>query len=159
MECREIIYNDICEQVVDLLQVFKTFDTEYIISQIEKLIRKFKLTKQNADGYLNLRKYYNEQNNNPIVFYTLLCYAFNYQIRFNKDGKYNMPFGKNRSSFNPVLKQKLIAFVENNLKYNNELLKDWISKYNVHYLNGNYANCNYHKIDRSPDIEVLITNY
>lgn len=49
--------------------------------------------------------------------------------------------------------------LSNNLKYDNELLHDWKDKYNIHYLKGDYVNCNYQKIDRSKDIEVLITNY
>lgn len=51
--------------------------------------------------------------------------------------------------------------LSNNLKYDNLYLNEWIynHEYTVHYLNGNYVNCNYHKLDRSKDIEVLITNY
>lgn len=49
--------------------------------------------------------------------------------------------------------------LSNNLKYENPLLDEWIGKYHVHYLNGDYSNCNYHKKDKSKDIEVLITNY
>lgn len=49
--------------------------------------------------------------------------------------------------------------LSNNLKYDNPILDKWKDKYNIHYLNGNYANCNYHKIDKSKDIEVLITNF
>lgn len=51
--------------------------------------------------------------------------------------------------------------LSNNLKYDNPFLDEWKDKYNVHYLNADYTNCNYHKIDRSSgaDIEVLITNY
>lgn len=49
--------------------------------------------------------------------------------------------------------------LSNNLKYNNELLDKWKNKYNVHYLNGDYSNCNYQKKDKSKDVEVLITNY
>ena len=49
--------------------------------------------------------------------------------------------------------------LSNNLKYDNEFLDKWKDKYRIHYLNGDYVNCNYHKIDRSKDIEVLITNY
>ena len=166
------------------------------------------------------------------MFYTLVCYAFHNQIRFNKNGQYNMPFGANRSSFNSKLRRKFIDFVEalhnkdctfsnkdfrdfdfsslgtddfvyadppyfnsvaaynenggwteehekallsilddlndkgikfalsNNLKYDNPLLKEWMQKYTVHYLNADYSNCNYHKKDKtSPDVEVLITNY
>lgn len=49
--------------------------------------------------------------------------------------------------------------LSNNLKYDNPFLEQWKNKYNIHYLKGDYLNCNYQKIDRSKDIEVLITNY
>lgn len=49
--------------------------------------------------------------------------------------------------------------LSNNLKYENPMLDKWKEKYKVYHLNGDYVNCNYHKIDRSKDIEVLITNY
>ena len=43
----------------------------------------------------------------------------------------------------------------------NDILKEWSKKYNIHYLNNTYGNCNYHTKDKSKDstIEVLITNY
>lgn len=49
--------------------------------------------------------------------------------------------------------------LSNNLKYDNSFFGKWKNKYNIHYLNGNYSNCNYQKKDKSQDIEVLITNY
>ncbi len=58
-----------------------------------------------------------------------------------------------------VNKQGIRFALSNNLKYDNPLLDEWKNKYNVHYLNGNYSNCNYQKKDKSKDIEVLITNY
>ena len=82
------------------------------MKEADSIIYRFNLSKENQDGYNNLRDYYNNQNSNPMVFYILLCYAFNNQIRFNQDGKYNMPFGKNRSSFNPILRKRFILFVE-----------------------------------------------
>ena len=69
-----------------------------------------KVTKENKEGYLLFREEYNTGIKDPIKFYTLLCYAFNNQIRFNSKGEYNMPFGKDRSSFNPTLRQKFIDF-------------------------------------------------
>jgi DNA adenine methylase Dam len=43
----------------------------------------------------------------------------------------------------------------------NDILKEWSKKYNVHYLNMDYKNCNYQTKDKSANssIEVLITNY
>lgn len=49
--------------------------------------------------------------------------------------------------------------LSNNLKYENELLNKFKDKYKVYLLSGNYVNCNYHKLDRSKDKEVLIINY
>ena len=230
-KCNKVVYNDIETHVVDLLQHLHTTDVNEAVTAIDTLIEKYDLSKTNAEGYNALRDYYNQDPSDPMVFYTLVCYAFNNQIRFNKNGQYNMPFGKNRSSFNDTLRAKFVAFVEalhnkdctfsnkdfrdfdfsslgtddfvyadppyfnsvaaynenggwteehekallsildnlnnkgikfalsNNLKYNNPLLTAWMQKYTVHYLNANYSNCNYQKKDKSPDIEVLITNY
>ena len=229
--CNKVIYNDNESHVTDLLKHLHMTDVNEALTVIDNLIEKFDLSKTNAEGYNALRDYYNQDPSNPMVFYTLVCYAFNNQIRFNKNGQYNMPFGKNRSSFNDTLRAKFVAFVEalhnkdcsfsnkdfrdfdfsilgqddfvyadppylnavaaynenggwtsehekallsildnltnkgirfglsNNLKYDNPFLEEWMQKYNVHYLNADYSNCNYHKKDKSPDVEVLITNY
>lgn len=226
-----IIYNDTSEAVVDLLKYLYQKNIETLLNEIDNYIYDYNLSKKNKDGYLKLRDNYNSVRKTPMKFYTLLCYAFNNQIRFNKNGEYNMPFGKDKSSFNPALRQRLINFVEvlhskecfftsisfdefdfedfnsndfvycdppylnsvavynmqggwtekhekslldlldrlndksvkfalsNNLKYDNLLLDEWKNKYNIHYLNANYSNCNYQKKDKSKDIEVLITNY
>ena len=106
------IYNDIETHVTDLLQHLHATDVNETVTAIDKLIEKFDLSKTNAEGYNALRDYYNQDPNDPMVFYTLVCYAFNNQIRFNKNGQYNMPFGKNRSSFNDTLRAKFVAFVE-----------------------------------------------
>jgi DNA adenine methylase Dam len=230
VNAREIIYNDIGAQVVELLNYLSKNKSGILIKDIEKIINLYNLSKTNQEGYLNLRMDYNT-NPDPIKFYTLICYSFNNQIRFNSKGEYNMPFGKDRSSFNPTLKKKFEIFVEklnglncgfcnksfddfdlsnlnnddfvycdppyfgsvatyneqngwteksekrlliildelnnrgikwslsNNLKYGNPLLDIWREKYNTYYLDGDYSNCNYHKSNKSKDIEVLVTNY
>lgn len=166
--------------------------------------------------------------------YVCICYAFNYSIRFNSKGEFNIAFGKDRSCFNNALQERLREFIHriknitftnndfrilkpeklksddfvycdppylitvanynenggwtekdekdllhildslnsNNIKFalsnvlehkskSNDILKEWSKKYNVHYLNHNYGNCNYHTKDKSKNssIEVLITNY
>ena len=57
-----------------------------------------------------------------------------------------------------------VKFALSNVLYSkgeaNLRLMEWSKLYNVHYLDYNYNNCNYHKKDKtSKDIEVLITNY
>ena len=111
-KCNKVVYNDIETHVVDLLQHLHTTDVNEAVTAIDTLIEKYDLSKTNAEGYNSLRDFYNQDPSDPMVFYTLVCYAFNNQIRFNKNGLYNMPFGANRSSFNNKLRQKFIDFVE-----------------------------------------------
>lgn len=106
-----IIANDKLTQVIDLLQVFSEKSSAEIVETINKHIENYKLTTLNSEGYLQLRRDYNADRTWD-KFYTLVCYSFNNQIRFNSKGEYNMPFGKNRSSFNPALQKKLINFVD-----------------------------------------------
>jgi len=231
VKAKKIIYNDICNEVVQILNTFYNMNINNILHEVKHNISKYSLSKENKDGFLQFRNDWNKTKENWIDLYTLICYAFNNQIRFNSKGAYNMPFGKDRSSFNPTLENKLKLFIDslhnknivfcnynfkelkidkllandlvycdppyfnstasynenggwteqdeqdllellddindkgikfalsNNLKYDNPLLKEWIKKYNVHYLNGDYSNCNYQKKDKGDDIEVLITNY
>jgi len=105
-----VVYNELCNQVVELMEYFKDKQIDELLNEIDLIIKTYDLSKENKDGFLKLRDDYNKKPN-PIAFYTMICYAFNYQIRFNQQGKYNMPFGKNRSSFNPSLREKMIRFV------------------------------------------------
>lgn len=41
----------------------------------------------------------------------------------------------------------------------NTFLKEWSTKYNVHYIKRQYRNANYQKINITDTIEVLVTNY
>lgn len=42
----------------------------------------------------------------------------------------------------------------------NKILQNWAKKYNTHYINSNYSNCNYQFKNKDAEtVEVLITNY
>ena len=116
VKAKHIVYNDMSIQLAKMLRYIQSNDIETLIGEIVYYIEKYHLTKTNKDGYLALREDYNSGVRSSMKLYTLLCYAFNNQIRFNKNGEYNMPFGKNRSWFNPVLKQKFIDFHERIVK-------------------------------------------
>ena len=231
VEANRIVYNDVCVQVVDLLKQFYTNNIEDIQNKICETMKKYGLDRSTpgnkeiiSEGYYSLRSSYNE-NPNWLEFYSLVCCSFNNQIRFNKNGGFNLPYGKRY--FNLSMQQNLKRFVDglhsknveflnndfrnidyssrdflyldppylnsfatynesggwseedekdlldilddfdkigkfalsNNLKYQNPMLNAWKNKYNVHFITGDYSNCNYHKTDRSGDVEVLITNY
>lgn len=138
VKAEKIIYNDKCFQVKNILEMFYNTPIEILIHDIEKTIEQYQLTKENAFGYLTLRTDYNEsQTKHPILLYTLICYAFNNQIRFNLKDEFNMPFGKNKSSFNPTLKQKFTDFVNEIHTKNIEYTSKDFSEFKFDYLDKN----------------------
>lgn len=229
------VYNDINKYVKEIFEGIMCTPTDEILNNIYEIVGKYKLDKQNREGFDLLRIDYNNGKNDWITLYTLMCYSFNYQFRFNNNQEYNSSFGKNRSCFSDRQRNNIIQLKErtknfdisfmaknfididysdfdnkdllyfdppylnsignyndgkrgfegwterheiellnildsldkqgsrfalsNNLKYENKLLENWRKKYNTIFLNADYSNCNYQKIDRTKDIEVLITNY
>lgn len=85
---------------------------------------------------------------------------YNSTASYNENGKWTEQNEKDLLDLLDQLNNKNIKFaLSNNFKYDNSILKEWSKKYNIHYLNYNYSNCNYQKKDKSKDVEVLITNY
>lgn len=103
--------NDLNDFVIGILEAFYRKDINNILSEIYAIINKYSLSKENQDGFLRLRSDYNA-NKSPLMLYTLICYSFNYQFRFNNNLDYNTPFGHNKSHFSDKLKARLIQFVE-----------------------------------------------
>ncbi len=108
----KIIFNDIETAVISLLEDLSKLNSEQAVLSMKDIIDKYKLSKTNEDGFRQLREDYNSGNKSWYMFYGLITHAFNNQIRFNKSGGYNMPFGKNRSSFNPTLEKRFVEFVD-----------------------------------------------
>jgi len=114
---KKVIYNDIIIPLCELMKFFSTTTADKLIEKLEKNILVNNLNKENTDSFLQLRNKFNHQlyendEDRILDFYTLILYSFNYQIRFNKDLKYNTPFGKNRSSYNSNTKTNLKKFIK-----------------------------------------------
>lgn len=103
------ICNDIEPHVIDFLNNVKNISGEEAKTKILNNVGKYSLSKTNLEGFLKCRKDYNS-NKTWDMFYSVVTHAFNYQIRYNKNGDYNMPFGKDRSCFNDSLQTKFIDF-------------------------------------------------
>ena len=83
------------------------------------------LKEYNKNGYLKLRSDYNDLVDKDsfdanIKLYTLMAYAFNNDIRFNRDGLFNLPVGK--TDFNNNNYNKLIAYNDRAKKINYEFI-------------------------------------
>ena len=127
VKANQVIYNDIEEHIVELLNYFKNNEGNVIIKQIDSLIDEYGLTRTDKYGYeyygcnssegvskinkkpyLKLREDYNK-NKIPILFFTTVIFAFSNQIRFNSKGEFNMPV--NKRDFNNNIRNNLIRFL------------------------------------------------
>lgn len=107
----KIIINDSEKVVIDFFKKIQKLSIEDVLESIKDYIEKYDLNKVNQEGFLKIRKDYNTSTEkDPLMFYTMLMYSFNYQIRFNSKGEYNMPFGKDRSSFNKNTEKNIRNF-------------------------------------------------
>lgn len=126
VKANKIVAIDINLPIIELYRTFQNLSIETILSYIQDRINEYKLDKTNKEGYLTFRKNYNA-NKNPLDLFILICYSFNNQIRFNSKGDFNMPFGKDRSSFNNRIKENLINFHSaiKDIKFASERFRDF----------------------------------
>lgn len=132
-----IICNDIESHIVELLYELNKMTSDQALYILKNTINKYQLSKVNEEGFMKIRDDYNNGNTSWDMFYAMLTHAFNYQIRFNKNGKYNMPFGKNRSSFNSKLEKNFIKFV------------DKLNEINIHFSNYDFNELNIDELNES----------
>lgn len=130
----KIIFNDINTKIIDMLKAFKELQVDELLERIEDNITKYKLSKENEQGFLKFREHYNKTGN-PIDLYTLACYSFNYQFRFNNNLEYNNPFGRNRSRFSENMKNNLFEFVSKLHEKSVVFTSDHFMEFNLDKLN------------------------
>ena len=130
INANKILAADINTYLIEILSVFQNTDVNIIINHIENRIKEFNLSKENKESFIKFREYYNK-NKNPLDLYTLICYSFNYQFRFNNNREYNNSFGKNRSQFSDTLKNKLILFTKK------------LKEKNISFVNCEFQNFNF----------------
>lgn len=116
VNAKKIVLNDMQTQVIELLEYIYQNGTTVMLQEIKNIISEYNLDRENKEGYLGLREAYNSSDKSPMVFYSLICHAFSNQIRFNRHGEYNMPFGKR--TFNPKLQKRFVSF-SNHIKTKN----------------------------------------
>lgn len=110
VNAKTVVFNDFMPQLIDLYKAFKEKSVNDIYQYIKNTIDLFGLSLTNESGYNDLRKRYNVEKE-ALDLFMLCAYSFNHQIRFNGQGQFNMPFGKDRSCFNPQMDSNLRRFL------------------------------------------------
>ena len=124
------ICNDINDFIIDLYKELYNDSVEDVLAKINANIKEYGLSKENEGAYKKFRIHYNETKD-PIDLYTLTCYSFNYQFRFNNNREYNNPFGRNRSQFSENMKNNLILFSNRLKKMNIEFSSKEFDKVSI----------------------------
>ncbi|MDO9567276.1 MAG: Dam family site-specific DNA-(adenine-N6)-methyltransferase [Candidatus Desulfaltia sp.] len=118
IEAKKYYLNDIDKHLINIhkLLIKNTSNPTQFFKSVEKIIYKYKLSRSykediipvalkkewkktyfarfNKEGYIKLRDCVNNyKKNDPLILYILLIYGFNRMLRFNGDGKFNLPVG------------------------------------------------------------------
>lgn len=132
---KKVIYNDKNEYVISLFKTMKETEKQVFLDAVEQMIDIYGLSRTSEYGYsyynvtpnptgvsgYNKEKFNKLRNDynigkfqsafeKSVAFYTLIVFAFNYQIRFNSKNEYNMPVGKR--DFNNAMRLKLLDFID-----------------------------------------------
>lgn len=150
------LFNDINKKIIGLFHTFKNYNKNDIFQSIDDIIDEFNFSKSNIYGYnyynchtnkglavynnnsyMKLREYFNSLKNINyeyyIIFYVLIIFSFNNQIRFNNQNEFNVSVGKR--DFNNSMRKNLSKFIDtlqtlncgftstdfNNLNFSSEL--------------------------------------
>ncbi|GAA3949127.1 DNA adenine methylase [Gordonia caeni] len=129
----EVAFNDVQVDVMGLGELFREVPYPEIIAQVEAIIVEYGLSdsqqhgydayganssnglgRVNKEAYLRLRADFNRMDGadrrRPYVFFTLVVFGFNNQIRYNRSGEFNMPVGKR--DFNGRVRKNLFDTVD-----------------------------------------------
>lgn len=149
VKANNIICNDYINYIPELFNCWKNKSLEEINLHIDKRIREWNLSPLNKTSFENFRTYYNQTKNIEDLF-ILICYSFNFQMRFNNNKQYNSSFGKESSTMN------------NNIRKNVNNVVNLIHKNNIQFTNKDFRELKTDKLTSSDfvycDPPYLISN-
>lgn len=110
VDANRIVFNDYIHYIPKLFNLWKNKSLNEINEYIDNTIIKWNLSSQNKESFIEFRKHYNETKNIEDLF-ILICYSFNFQMRFNNSHKYNSSFGYEASTMNDNIRNNVNLFV------------------------------------------------
>ena len=118
VDAKNYYLNDIDENLIEIHKYLVDIadSSDYFFYNIEKIVKAYNLSRSykedivpdilkrkwkktyfarfNKPGYMKLRESFNKHyEKDPLIMYILLIYGFNRMLRFNGNGKFNLPVG------------------------------------------------------------------
>lgn len=155
---KKIVAIDINEKVINLYTYFLSQPYNILLKKINDVINIYGLSNSqkesydyykcnssdglgafNKEAYSKIKKDYNDPNyhqyDKNLLFYILIAFGFNNQIRFNLKGEFNIPVGKR--DFNK------------NMELNLKNFYDKIKNINISFTTSDFANININKSEKN----------
>ena len=108
--CRGVALNDRITDLVELYRYLYTHTAEDVVSRVKDSEKRFGINIKDPEPFLEMRAYYN-WTKDPVLFFTLICWSFNHQIRYNGSMEYNSSFGYHKGGFNTSIEKNLVLFM------------------------------------------------
>lgn len=96
----------------EILSALRDNGFDSSVKKVHSIIDQYNLSTTNLDGFIALRNAYNAGHKTWDILFTLMCYSFNYQFRFNALHQYNSSFGRNRSQYSQSTEERLADCIE-----------------------------------------------
>jgi len=98
--------------------------------ELKKKYVKTYYAQYNKESYLKMRDDYNSNQSDILLLYLLLIYGFNHMIRFNSEGKFNLPVGN--VDFNKNVYSALFGYLDfmnsHNVEFHNNDFKAFLDQ-------------------------------
>lgn len=153
-EAEEYIANDIDTNIIKLHEFLSSYadDPKKLFNELYERIDKYKLScsyrnikvpdelkkqyvktyysRYNKESYTKMRNDFNKNQEDMLQLYLLLIYGFNHMIRYNSQGKFNLPVGN--VDFNKNVHSALVSYLnffkDNKVKFYNKDYKSFLKK-------------------------------
>ena len=163
---KNYILNDIDPYVIKLHEFFKekAINSQLFLDNLFEVIEKYDLSCSfkgktapdelkkkyiktyyahfNKDAYAKMRNDFNANQSNMLLLYLLLIYGFNHMIRFNGEGKFNLPVGNvdfNQNVYNAIIGYSWFLKKHKKIKFVNLDFADFLN--NQTYKQGDFVYC------------------
>lgn len=162
IKANKYLLNDLITPLIALYKTLYKFNKDDNLDWLDYRVKEYNLSKENREGYNQFREMYNDKMSlnslairplQSLDFFLLICHSFNNQIRFNKKGEFNLPFGSRSFSLNDSIKKNLNDLIDffktndNNIGFSNidglEFLRKNLYEINLNdfiYLDPPYLN-------------------
>lgn len=104
-------FNTIENKILSIIRKYNLSETAINGYEFYGSTSSIGVSSYNKNGFLKLREDFNNSRiKDPLMFFVIIIYAFNNQIRFNRKHHINIPVGKR--DFNNLLRNNLQRFIE-----------------------------------------------